>query len=169
MTPEFRVAPLGDGVVGVTLSASDRAAFQRILDRFAVVVERGARRRGRLRWSRTWDRMFPPPYLEFTYRNAFRMAHSADMRRALRDAALRIRQRLGDQAGATLDPESVADWFMVCAHAQSLYVRRRWGPNPLQGTFGRGDLAWLVALQTALASAALDHYVDLHLEVSDFR
>lgn len=155
MTPEFRVVPLGDGAVGVTLSSSDRAAFQRILDRFVVVLERGAARRGRLRWSRTWDRMFPPPYLEFTYRNAFRMTHSAEMRLALRDAALRIRQRLGDQHRVTLDPDSVADWFMVCGQAQSLYVRRRWEPNPLQGTFGRGDLVWLWSMQGALAGAAL--------------
>lgn len=59
------------------------------------------------------------------------------MRQALLTAARRLPGRLRTAADElVLDQAGVSDWFMVCGHAQSLYVRKRWGVNPLQGTGG---------------------------------
>ncbi|MQA62862.1 MAG: hypothetical protein GEU86_15535 [Actinophytocola sp.] len=160
---------LGGGSVGVVLPAAEAQRFRAMLERFVTELERGIHRKGRLRWSRSWDRMFPGPHTEYRLRKEFRLAHAVGMRQTLQDAARRILQRFPDHQEIALDPESVADWFMVCGHAQSLFVTKRWGAKPLQGTFGRGDLEWLVQMRELLAGAALDFYVYEHLEPGDVR
>lgn len=156
---DFPVTPLDGGSVRVQIPEHDAAELRKVLADFTATLEQGLAGKGRFAWVRGLDPLVPPVHRDRRRSREFRLEHAVELRRRLLAAALRVDQQLAGGLDLVLDPDAVADWFMVCGHAQSLYVTERWGNKPLKRTYSRNAVEWLCAVQSAIADAALDHYV----------
>lgn len=157
MPEEFSITAADGGAVHVRIPVHDAAELRRVLARFVEALERGLLGRGRLAWAGSTDPLFPSAYPDRRRSREFRLARAEDGRRRLIAAADRIDRQLATAVDFTLTPDGVADWFMVCAHAQSLFVTRRWENKPMKRTFSKNGMVWLTSVQEAIADAALGH------------
>lgn len=156
---EFPVTALGGGSVRVQIPEHDAAEFRKVLHDFMATLEAGLAGKGRFAWAKALDPLVPPIHRDRRRSREFRLEHAAELRHRLLAAAHRVDQQLAGSHDLVLDPDAVAAWFMVCGHAQSLYVTERWGQKVLKRTFSRNGLEWLIAMQDAIADAALEHHV----------
>jgi hypothetical protein len=156
---EFPITADGGGAVRVQIPEHDAEEFRKVLHDFMATLELGLAGKGRFAWVRSLDPLVPPVHSDRRRSREFRLEHAAELRHRLLAAAHRVDQQLAGSHDFVLDPDAVADWFMVCGHAQSLYVTERWGRKPLKRTYSKNGVRWLIAVQDAVADAALGHYV----------
>ncbi|MGH3434254.1 MAG: hypothetical protein ACRDQB_15600, partial [Thermocrispum sp.] len=145
--------------VRVVIPADVAREFRGVLARFIETLTQGLAGKGRFAWVRGLDPLVPPVHGSRARSREFRREHAVPLRHRLVDAAHRVDRQLATGPEFTLSPDDVADWVAVCGHAQSLYVTERWGRKPLKRAYHRDVVRWLIAVQDAVADAALDHFV----------
>lgn len=155
--PEFgRVTPRDDSSLQVEFREDYAKVLRRVVAEFTEVLAKtsGGGLFGR-KPALADTRLFPDSSKDKRASADFRERHGAAMRARVAAAADRVLASWDGEPTFVMDKAAVRDWFVVLAHAQSMYLPRpRWRALDILGD-GDQRVTMLAAMQSVIAQMSI--------------